>query len=356
LQLLQRFAISVAVSTPSHLSPLQTARLTTQGQSDQPSNGLQLQLLGDRLLPLSPPRTPYSVPRTDYPNTIALITLENTHLDEEAIQRAKFYRAIATGSTWNHKLLQKYGLNPIQVPLWGVDPTLFYPGAKTHLFSDRFVIFSSGQLSYSRGQDILIAAFKVFQSRHPEALLVTAWGTTHTNQLKGLNHKGYVTGLPELDSNNQLLISAWLIANGLSPDSFLDLGVVSYPLLGQVLRESNVAVFPSRCETGMNQTAISSLACGIPTILSNNTGHQDLLCHNLGYPLQSQRSVKANDPMIGMAGWGESDVEELVEILEYIYTDSATAQHRGIAAAEFMREWTWEKQCDRLLELLKNVN
>jgi len=94
------------------------------------------------------------------------------------------------------------------------------------------------------------------------------------------------------------------------------------------------------------------MACGIPTILSANTGHLDLIHSNNCYPLLSQRRVKPTAHFSGIEGWGESDVEEVVEALEQIYTNREEAKNRGLAAANFMLDWTWEKQVNRFLNVI----
>jgi glycosyltransferase involved in cell wall biosynthesis len=206
---------------------------------------------------------------------------------------------------------------------WGIDPSLFHPAAKANLFEQQFVIFSGGDRAYEGGQDLLLAAFKAFHAYHPETLLLLAW---HDNSFADLSD--------------------------LSPDAYLNLGPIPLHQLGQVLRSADVAVFCDRCTATPHSFSLASLACGIPTILAANTGHLDLIRHNLGYPLQCQRRVKSDRPDLGTDGWGESDGEELIETLERIYTNRQEADHRGSVAATFMQDWTWQHQIQHLLERL----
>ena len=37
------------------------------------------------------------------------------------------------------------------------------------------VIFSGGKLELRKGQDLVVAAFKIFHARHPDALLISSW-------------------------------------------------------------------------------------------------------------------------------------------------------------------------------------
>jgi hypothetical protein len=46
------------------------------------------------------------------------------------------------------------------------------------------VVFSGGKLEHRKGQDLVIRAFVRFVQRHPDAVLVTAWGSL-----------GYATGV-----------------------------------------------------------------------------------------------------------------------------------------------------------------
>ncbi|MDX2229458.1 MAG: tetratricopeptide repeat protein [Leptolyngbyaceae cyanobacterium bins.349] len=245
---------------------------------------------------------------------VALVAMTSTHLEPLLIEQLQQFRAIVVGSTWSANILHQYGLNPVQVPLQGVDPAWVVTNSRTELLRDRFVVFATSNC-FVQGQDILIAAFKAFQSRHADALLMLS------------------------DVQAEFLQDANL------PDhACLLLGPIPYPFFSQVLRETDVAVFPSRCEPGVNQAIAASLACGVPTVLSNNTANRDLVQYHLGFPLHTQRPVKA----AGCEGWGESEVEELVETLEYIYSHHQEAKNRGAIAADFVRDWTWKQQIQQI--------
>lgn len=139
----------------------------------------------------------------------------------------------------------------------GIDPCIFHVAPRSQLWLNRFVIFSGGKLEYRKGQDIVIAAFKEFHTRHPDALLITAWHNYWSQYMTDLDIRGYVKGVPEIEKNGQLKVTDWLINNGLLKNS-----------------------------------------------------------------------------------------------LETIYQDYQTAQQRGKKAAEFMEDWTWEKQVIKLLQTL----
>jgi len=286
---------------------------------------------------------------------IGVIFFEDTRITTEAVETAKKYSAIVAGSNWNADVLRSCGLTNVAMVHQGIDPTIFHPAPKSNLFGDRFVIFSGGKLEYRKGQDIVIAAFKRFRAKHPEALLLTTWHNFWPQYMLGIEQTGNVAGLPNINRDGSLGISQWLVANGLPIDSFIDIGLIPNHLAGQILREADCAVFTNRCEGGTNLVAMESMACGIPTILSANTGHLDLIYHNICYPLSNQGRVKPTAPFSGVEGWGESEVAEVVEALEQVYTNREEAKSRGLAAANFMLNWTWEKQVKRFLDVILNV-
>jgi len=280
---------------------------------------------------------------------IGIIFTEDTQILHDSLARAKQYDILVAGSTWNTKILQGFGLHNIQTCFQGIDSTIFHPAAKSNLFKDRFVIFSGGKLEYRKGQDIVVAAFKRFVSRHPEALLLTAWQNMWPQFMLGIDQVGHVIGMPKSTPNKHLLIKEWLVANGIPHNACLDVGIIPNHMVGQILREADVSVFTNRCEGGTNLVAMECLACGIPTIISANTGHLDLICDNHCYPLRTQGSVQSNINFIGLQGWGESNVEEVVEMLEEVYINRDKAREKALAAAVFMQDWTWEKQIRRLI-------
>ena len=287
--------------------------------------------------------------------TIGVIFFEDARLLPDAIARAHSYDAIVAGSSWNAEVLRRHGLTQVYTVLQGIDPTLFHSAPKSGLFGDKFVIFSGGKLEYRKGQDIVVRAFREFHARHPDALLITAWHNFWAQTIVGIDRAGHVVGMPTIAPDGRLQIAEWLVANGVPATAFVDLGVIPNHLTAQILREADVALFPNRCEGGTNLAAMECMACGIPTILSANTGHLDLIRDDHCYPLRAQTSVQGIGSHASYEDWGESDVEEILAALEAAYTDRTTAQQRGSAAARFMQHWSWDQQIDRLLAVIAAV-
>jgi glycosyltransferase involved in cell wall biosynthesis len=123
--------------------------------------------------------------------------------------------------------------------------------------------------------------------------------------------------------------------------------------MARVIREADVALFPNRCEGGTNLVAMECLASGVPTIVSDNTGHKDLVATGAPYALTRQLPVAADG--IGTEGWGEGDVEEIVEALEHVWADRADARRRGEAGAAAMTRFGWRDYVRRLHDTLAPI-
>lgn len=286
---------------------------------------------------------------------LAIIFLEDTQMRPRAAVASKQFNRILAGSTWNKEVLCKNGILNVETFLQGVDLSLFCPARKEAAKGKPFVIFSGGKLEYRKGQDITVAAFRKFHQRHADAMLVTAWHNPWPKTIFGLDRAGHVAGSPVLDAQGRTDVLGWLEVNGIPRGACHDLGPIPNYLMPEAYSQVDVAVLPNRCEGGTNLVAMECLACGIPTILSANTGHLDLADERHCYPLLKQGPVQPMPPFFGTEGWGESDVDEVVEALERVYRDRGEAAKRGAAANRFMQDWTWQKRFEELVQHLQHV-
>lgn len=275
---------------------------------------------------------------------------ESAEIPAENIEDAKQFDVIIAGSSWNAEILARHGLKvPVRTCLQGVDLELFTPGPKTGYFGDRFVVFSGGKLEYRKGQDLVVAAFKRFHAKYPQSLLVTAWHSPWPGIAAGLRDSPHVVATAGVKADGTLDVASWLLANGLPPTAFHDMGAIPNPAMPQVLREVDLAVFPNRCEGGTNLVAMEAMACGVPVALARNTGHLDLIRPDNCYSLDLQIPIGEIAKRPDMEGWGETSVDELAATMGRAYNDRAEAQRRGAAGAAFMQDWGWPAQVDRLL-------
>ena len=134
------------------------------------------------------------------------------------------------------------------------------------------------------------------------------------------------------------------------------------------LAKADVALFPNRCEGGTNLVAMEALASGVPTILSDNTGHKDLVnrvCKEKAPSKNNKNKKKVKEELKGEGcywlptqaevpghyGWGESSVKEIVEALEKVHAGREAAQE--IAKVGKGRIWTWRSEFDRVFKKVR---
>jgi glycosyltransferase involved in cell wall biosynthesis len=284
--------------------------------------------------------------------TIGVEFLESAHLGADAIERARSLPLIVTGSNWNRRILNHHGLENVATVLQGIDPTLFHPAAAGNWFGDRFCVFSCGKLEYRKAQDIVLAAFRVFASHHKEALLVTVWQSDWPGEARKLDRSALVAPVLLNDAGG-IDVAGWAVSNGIDRDQILDLGAVPNRQMPAVLREMDVAVFPNRCEGGTNLVAMECMACGLPVILSRNTGHLDIMEAENCFPLECQSPLDGEYSGVGdVPGWGESSVDEVIACLERVFARRSEALRRGQLAAETMTRLTWRHTAERMKRLV----
>lgn len=283
-----------------------------------------------------------------------LVFLENALITDEGFARFDGYDTLTAGSTWARDVLRERGIARTETCIQGIDPWLFHPAPRRGYLTDRFVIFSGGKLEFRKGQDIVIEAVKRFRERHPETLLLSVWDNPWRagRFVKLLDRSPHYPEMLDHIHDSGIDWPALLGSVGLSDGAIRVFKIIKNSALPSVMREADVALFANRCEGGTNMMAMQSMACGVPTILSANTGHLDIISDGACLALTSQRPVTLDHPEISTDGWGESDIDEILDALEKIYQDRVAARRIGAAGATLMHRHTWQARIADLADLL----
>ena len=109
--------------------------------------------------------------------------------------------------------------------------------------------------------------------------------------------------------------------------------------------------------------AMETLACGIPTLVSANTGHLDLLAMGFGHALpMGQAGVGQVDPScyrvyggdpLGL--WGETNPEELLDWWLRIAANREEWQFYGRQYADAVKSLSWRESMRKLLMLVEEL-
>lgn len=287
---------------------------------------------------------------------IGVTFFEKNPLPLPELKLYKEFDLMVAGSTWNLEKCREYGIENAVLAFQGVDSDRFRPMSKRR-FRDRFVVFSGGKLEFRKGQDLVVKAFAAFAAKHPDALLVTAWHSPWGQVGASVNWAGGLVPYV-FDGSLPSSIKQWVRSNGIAENQFIDLGSVPNQHFPEVLREVDVAVFPNRCEGGTNLVAMEALSSDVLCIISNNTGHRDIVKGDNCLSLEKQRPVKINDPTFEQAwgsgvDWGESDVDEILFRLERAYTNPSIVQQGS--ARQSVAEYSWEQSIQNLSQYIETI-
>ena len=286
--------------------------------------------------------------------TMGRCIFEDTNLEQLDEKLARF-DVLLCASHWNAQLLRAHSTKRVEIIFEGIDPSQFHPAPKSGaLDGSRFYIFSGGKVEFRKAHDLVLLAFKEFSRRHDDAVLVTVWHSPWPQLSVGFQGK---LDVPlGLTPHGTIDVKTWVAKNGIDPRKVIEVGQVPNALMPSILREMDCALAPSRAEACTNLLAKEAMACGVPAILAANTGVKDLIAGGNSLPLTQQKTVH-DHAHSGTEGWGESSVEEIVEALERLYTDTMLRRRIGAAGAAWIVEEarTWSNHARQLKSLLLSL-
>lgn len=284
--------------------------------------------------------------------TVGYTFFENNILHPKGIENARrHFDLVVTGSSWCTQLLKDHGLSNVATLVQGIDTFVFHPRdpeeARVFL-RDKFVVFSGGKIEFRKGQDLVIRAFKVLQDRHADVLLVASWFNPWQTSLNTMQASPWIKFAPRSKSFEQAM-SQVLADNGLDASRVLSLGSLSNTAMARVYHNTDVGVFPNRCEGGTNLVLMEYMACGKPVIAAATTGHADIVNDSNALIVQPKQeaTLRRNDKVI--ARWPEPDLDELIEKLEWSYQHRDQLRTLGETAGTDLARFTWRKMAEECL-------
>jgi glycosyltransferase involved in cell wall biosynthesis len=286
--------------------------------------------------------------------TIGYTFFEDSRLTPAAIDGArKHFDLLATGSSWCTNVLHQHGLADAVTVIQGIDPSFFFPREpETKLFPDHFLVFSGGKFELRKGQDLVLRAFKVLHDRHPDVLLVTAWYNQWAFSWQTMKGSPYIHFAPRSDQYFDALNQIYA-DNGIDAKRTINLAPRSNQTFSTIYRNTDVGIFPNRCEGGTNLVLMEYMACERPVIATNSTGHADIVRSDNALVISSPttKSIQNPDGSI-VADWPEPDLEQTIALLEHAYQNRDQTKTLAKRAAEDMAKLTWAKTAQEFLNLL----
>lgn len=130
---------------------------------------------------------------------------------------------------------------------------------------------------------------------------------------------------------------------------------LNYQDLSELYRILDCFVFPSKAE-GIGLPPQEAMLTGLPVILTNWSGMEDIAKSDISYPLNPIRFEKRPNFIEQDGHWAIIDIQELMYWMRYVYEHQNEAKNKGKKAAQFMREnFSWDKCAGKLKVFLESL-
>jgi glycosyltransferase involved in cell wall biosynthesis len=265
---------------------------------------------------------------------------------------ASYFDVIAAGSSWCADRLREKGFPNVATVIQGIDALRFNPGYATkELFEDRFVVFSGGKFEFRKGQDIVIKAFKLFQDKHRDVLLVNSWFNHWAFNMKTMSSSQHIQY--QYQAGDYLShMNQTLQAHGIDARNVLTLPVYVNEAMPQIYQNTDIGLFPNRCEGGTNLVMMEYMACGKPVIASDSSGHKDIVHADNALIVGSKGTITIMKDNRPYAVWDEPDLDQTVHQLEWAYHHRDAIRKLGQNAGRQLAKLTWRQPAEQFHRLL----
>jgi glycosyltransferase involved in cell wall biosynthesis len=275
-------------------------------------------------------------------------TFFENELTRHSLENAKRYDLILGGSSWCRDRMLERGITHCGVLIQGIDPELFFP-VEEEKEPERFVIFSGGKFELRKGQDLVLKAFKTLQDKYPDMWLVNCWYNIWPESMRLMSHSSHVRFEVHPGSWQEKMQHTYAL-NGLDSSRIVTCDLMPAELQRELYRNTDVGVFPNRCEGGTNLVLMEYMACGKPVIASCTSGHQDIISEGNALLLKDLKDYHIAGPDRQLfARWQEPSLDELIARIEWAYHHRDETRRLGRNAGDDLKRFTWEACARRLL-------
>jgi len=289
--------------------------------------------------------------------TVGYTFFEENILAPDFIENGKrCFDLVVAGSTWCEDVLRRHGLSNVSTIIQGVDATIFNSShAEKEYLQDTFVLFSGGKFELRKGQDLVLKAFKVLHDRYADVMLITSWYNHWPASMQTMSASPHIRFSPASGEYSEIMRRT-LVDNGIRPDRVMTLPPYPNIMMTRIYRNTDIGVFPNRCEGGTNLVMMEYMACGKPVVASYNTGHKDVLSTSNSLMLTQMRSLSVSANGQPVAVWEEPNIDEVVENLDWAYHHREDIRAIGARASQTMQSLTWGRTARLFLDALKGGN
>ena len=262
--------------------------------------------------------------RTPGAYKIGFTMIEVDGFPSDWVREANRMDEVWTPTEFNRRGLIESGVTkPVHVVPLGIDPDHFHPSIR--------------RIANPRGDYVFLANFEWGPRKAPEVLLAAFNRTFRASEPVILVCK-------ILNRDRTIDVANEIRALGLDPRGgriyFLHNQDVPHYQLATLYRSADCFVSPARGE-GWGLPVLEAMACGLPVIATDWSGHTAILDPDDTYPLRVRAIVPASDFYRGLR-WAEPDPDHLAHLLRHVYEHRDEAREKGLRASARVRaKFTW---------------
>ena len=246
-------------------------------------------------------------------------------------------------SQWAKDVLVDNGISvPIDVIPLGLDPTIFYRDAEAqksrpYYTRDTTVFINIGKWEGRKGHNELCEAFS------------KAFTLEDDVQLWMMNDN------PFIGAHGNEVWKHKYISSPMGAKVKILGRVESQEQMRVLFNHVDFGVFPSHAE-GWNLEILELMACGVPCIATNYSGHTEFLTKDNSLLVETTGMESAQDGIWfhGQGDWCSYDVDDLVDRMRYAHQikqdPSPTAM--SLTCIEAAKEFTWDKAIEKMIGVL----
>ena len=330
-----------------------TAVLPSAEEHTRISNVQGGRLDGPLLMTISDKSMRAKIPNLRGTRTVGYTFFEENVLPPDSIVTARqSYDHVAVGSSWCESALRQAGLTEVSTVVQGIDPSVFDPApVERRYFHDKFVIFSGGKLELRKGQDIVVKAFKILQDKYRDVMLITSWFNAWRFSLETIRSSPHVR-FTATANDHATMVKQFLAENGIDVRRTINLPPQPNVTMARIYKQTDVGLFPNRCEGGTNLVLMEYMACGKPAIASFSSGHKDILTPQNALLLRSLKPITISHNQTPVATWDDPNLDEVVSYLEFAYANRDSLRPIGKQAGEDLSRFTWRRTAEQFLSEL----
>lgn len=284
----------------------------------------------------------------------------------------RLYENVVCGSTsMADELSSECGI-PVSVVHQGLDHYSFNFNENIFLrdtnrprpIRDKYTIGSYGKFEFRKGQDILIKAVAIHNSRGGKKIkLVCDWHNQWEQSLLTMTRSKYIgqsvhkysSLLNGTRQNQNVFFTMVLLEAGLAYEDFEIIQPIDISEQYATKYNVDVAVFPNRKEAGTNLPLCEAIAHGTPCVYTNKHGHRDITLEGTPHVTVGAKMFTAMDGKIPLGYYYETAPEELLDKIVYTINNEKFEECRefGIKLAN---RWTWEKAAKNIENIVRGLH